>query len=1015
MDMITNKISLDGMILNIKIYFIGFILSESVFFSQIFILNLKKEILTRFSVIHTIIFLLIYFSLILIYLFYRGAHSEVIKLLKSKRLDLLLVFTFGILSSIYLGGIGLEKYKEFTSILSPNQSVIIITLPFVLILSFLVRALFIWIGAQSKKRVPFFINDDEKKLSSEDLFDISEIASRFAERVINLKSKDSLVFGIDGPWGIGKSSFINYCMEYWKNKHNNYVIVYTFNPLKYESRDNLFEKFIDGLIKTLQICVFMPELKPIVSRYSRLIKGVRGSFLNFFNFEVFGDNYSTDNAFNDLEAVLASIDKKIIIVIDDLDRLNLSAIKDLLFTVKKSFTLPNISYVLCYDTENISSLEQKQPSIEKITEFLEKFVNVKVSLFLSSTKLIEYVRNLQKTLSGNSQADPLLVSKAIEGLIDIFKSNEYHRYVGFIGDIRKLKRLINTILLLDLEKTDFENSDINNHDLIHLMLIYINYPSIFRKIYNCETDGKKGFFSLVSKYEAGYPKDDKKDLRLSDSEYRNSIDYNEYIKSDVLSYNQRYLLNKLFNESRIEQKNRGNISEELRTSLACFNGDIWSKDSRNLEEYLNLIVKSSKPQTTEQYRFYLNQKEYFIRGKKIEEIISNEAFSYMKSESNQKQLWKVLINSAHEYEYGLGSSLISYLMNNITNYAHFENDDVGLGLRHDLSFYLAKLLDQTGWIDENGKHRVNMEENLGEISEWIFGEGRHKDHGVIQILPSKDRGILGFYDLLSFRLFCSADRGGDLFNLQRSLSTHGNVSSPSSGLVQKIAIEEMREISQKIFKVFQQKYIKLNINIFESIDRLTIQDFSGKYFKYIKAKIESNEIKDPDKTIEILKTHIKMFITFQLGGSSTEHGITCGYYDTKGKKDRNGIKKLMNKYIFDVCFNPGNGKKNVRNYEYFLDYLLTCFVDTIRLDSHRNYIPSVSGFTKFLDRDSLIKYWKTNRNKIKSLHFELREKKVVNGNYIASYKEDLSETYKTLDGMLKEKKILSKKNKIKQV
>jgi hypothetical protein len=90
--------------------------------------------------------------------------------------------------------------------------------------------------------------------------------------------------------------------------------------------------------------------------------------------------------------------------------LNFSEIKEVLFVIKKSFTLPNISYVICYDTENISALEKENPDIEKVTEFLEKFVQVKVSLYLDSLALSKCVsENLPKVLINNSQADSNLV------------------------------------------------------------------------------------------------------------------------------------------------------------------------------------------------------------------------------------------------------------------------------------------------------------------------------------------------------------------------------------------------------------------------------------------------------------------------------------------------------------------------------------------------------------------------------------------------------------------------------
>ena len=86
------------------------------------------------------------------------------------------------------------------------------------------------------------------------------------------------------------------------------------------------------------------------------------------------------------------------------------------------------------------------------------------------------------------------IEEASEELENIFRSHDFFHYQDFLGDIRKLKRLINTMLLFEIGKTDFKHSDFNKEDLIHLLLLYVNYPNIFRKIYNTEEGEKTGSF-----------------------------------------------------------------------------------------------------------------------------------------------------------------------------------------------------------------------------------------------------------------------------------------------------------------------------------------------------------------------------------------------------------------------------------------------------------------------------------------------------------------------------------------
>lgn len=51
----------------------------------------------------------------------------------------------------------------------------------------------------------------------------------------------------------------------WKDNHKNEMIVYTFDPLRYENKENLLENFLDGFIKEIRSHVFAPEIAPLVS------------------------------------------------------------------------------------------------------------------------------------------------------------------------------------------------------------------------------------------------------------------------------------------------------------------------------------------------------------------------------------------------------------------------------------------------------------------------------------------------------------------------------------------------------------------------------------------------------------------------------------------------------------------------------------------------------------------------------------------------------------------------------
>ncbi|MFA6407275.1 MAG: P-loop NTPase fold protein [Candidatus Paceibacterota bacterium] len=992
-------------VLTAEIWHISILLSDKI--NQWVILNNYESKALLFSILGII--------LLIVYLLARGIFSDLKKILRSGRIDVLAALGFGIWLSIAWGGFLSTWDVRIVSSLNITQALTIVSGPFILGVLVMLRQLVLIL--KEKQTASSFVVDKELEKKEADLLNFSEKAERFAEQVYNGGSPESFVFGVDAPWGIGKSTFINFCKEYWDEKYKEEVVIYKFSPLRYLGTANLLEIFIDGLIHAIQKDSFIPEIKPLISKYARLLKEIGRFSLFGLTLPTLAVDYTADEACDDLGAVLKRFPKKVVIVIDDLDRISFAEIKDILFVIRKSFAFPNVSYVICYDTENIGILEAETPDIEKVGEFLEKFVNIKISLYLERADLAKYVSdNLEKTLT-TSLVDPLPMRQAVGGLLDIYKSPTYHRYLPFIGDVRKLKRLINTVLMFDLQNTNFQNSDFDKRDLINLLLIYIHYPSVFRKIYDTETKGGRGFFSLVLPHEDGYPEDTNSQQRssFSDSTYKNSTYYKEYLDLFPKDSHQRFLLDQVFNvDVRLkaigEDFPRSNnyaridsVPEDVRTSLACFNGG-WT-NGRNLETYLDLIVNLSKPADIGQHRFYMTWREKIInKTSTVALAFEDPKFAYTEGEYPRERLWRILVNNARELPNDIAKEIITYLLDTIPEYSLLEMGDpnVGMGLRHNLDYFLTRLLNDAGWVDPAGKHSNNVEPHISEIAEWIFGDGRHAGSGVLTKLSEESRGVLGIHDLMLFRLSCSADRGGDIFDLSRAVAQHANKDAPTAGSTRDIAQEEMREISQKVYEIFNARYILPKKNIFEEIDALGTSDLVGKYKDFVNQKITDGVFKATDiekKTVE-LKTRVGAFILYQMANSEINLGAGCGFYDPTGTEDKHTIKDLVNDYLFEQCFDPTQAK----NAEYFIDYLFRNFANAFASarEDGLKYVPSINEFTKVLDKVKLAAFWQKHGKAFKDMKLEDKDKVVFVGNDEASYKKYVPMVYKVLDDNMSE-------------
>ena len=77
----------------------------------------------------------------------------------------------------------------------------------------------------------------------------------------------------------------------------------------------------------------------------------------------------------ELEKALLKLNKKIIIIIDDIDRLNNVQIRDIFQLVKQVADFPNIIYVLAMDKEVVSNALSEVHNIDG-NEYLEKIIQI---------------------------------------------------------------------------------------------------------------------------------------------------------------------------------------------------------------------------------------------------------------------------------------------------------------------------------------------------------------------------------------------------------------------------------------------------------------------------------------------------------------------------------------------------------------------------------------------------------------------------------------------------------------
>lgn len=222
-------------------------------------------------------------------------------------------------------------------------------------------------------------NSDKPILSNgEDAFNRKEFAKRIADTIKQQNRSEGLVIGLYGAWGEGKTSVLNM----FENEFNkDEFIVIKFNPWRCNDIDSMLLEFYNQISKELN-----KSLNNWLGKVTSKITDYAPNGIGFFNIDI--DFSNTINRLKeiDLESSKEKINKflleskrKVVIIIDDIDRLDKNEIYTLFKVVKLSLDFKNTYFLLSFDDKMVAtSLGEKYGNEgEKAGyDYLEKIVQV---------------------------------------------------------------------------------------------------------------------------------------------------------------------------------------------------------------------------------------------------------------------------------------------------------------------------------------------------------------------------------------------------------------------------------------------------------------------------------------------------------------------------------------------------------------------------------------------------------------------------------------------------------------
>jgi hypothetical protein len=247
----------------------------------------------------------------------------------------------------------------------------------------------------------------------DDALGFSGFAKRLSQTVLSISSPDGFVVGLCGPWGSGKTTALNFTKAYLQKYNQELkdqsasVTVVDFEPWLFSGRADLISAFFQVLAEHLP--ANETKARKFGTSLGRFVKGNTDSLAGLVaavgltvdptagllsgaatnmgkrSMEASLDRWlstpSLQLTYAQLVERLKAEKRRIVVVIDDLDRLSSDEIRSMMQMVKSIGKLPYVTYLLSYDRKHVwTALEEGRAVVPLEPTFAEKIIQQELTL-----------------------------------------------------------------------------------------------------------------------------------------------------------------------------------------------------------------------------------------------------------------------------------------------------------------------------------------------------------------------------------------------------------------------------------------------------------------------------------------------------------------------------------------------------------------------------------------------------------------------------------------------------------
>ena len=334
------------------------------------------------------------------------------------------------------------------------------------------------------------------------------------------------IMAIMGQYGDGKTSFLNLVIgELKKSKDIPVPIIVRFSPWLAGDSNTLVRSLLNSIVSEVRSSFVVPGLGADAARYARVLLSTVPWTERLK--EMVSES-SQEARIDALISRIAKIRRRLLVVLDDLDRMEAEELETILKLLRGSDKLSNVTFMCAFCEVEVASILKKTRPHQNTSAFIEKFFPVVRYLpkIESEALLVFFSRGVADLLQRHS-----LPEIGRENIEKIWQQGANKR----LANLRRIKLFLNKIS----GSLTLVGHEVNIEDLIRLDLIRDIQPDLYEQIYRDRSKFWDRSITVETRLEEPYRSD--QEIKKERVDFYDKLKASLAEREDVLS-----LLNDLF-------------------------------------------------------------------------------------------------------------------------------------------------------------------------------------------------------------------------------------------------------------------------------------------------------------------------------------------------------------------------------------------------------------------------------------------------------------------------------------